>query len=75
MSRAADPGSTQIIGNSEFEYTIQPAGCRSYSWFNRHVFKTRNAMECDPRVWARVEAEIGSQLRNVQRLQLTKASR
>ncbi|HEY6446908.1 MAG TPA: hypothetical protein VIY53_10640 [Acidobacteriaceae bacterium] len=72
--RAADPGRTQIIGNLEFEYTAQPAGCRSFSWFNRHVFKTHNAMECDPRVWARVEKEIQSQWRDAEQVRVAGVS-
>jgi hypothetical protein len=72
--RAANPGRTQIIGNSEYEYSAQPAGCRSYSWFNRHFFKTHNAMECDPRVWSQVEAEIYSQLRDAEQIQVAKGS-
>jgi len=63
--RAADPKRTEIIGNFEFEYRAQPAGCRSFSWFNRHVFKTHNAMECDPRVWSRIERQIHAQWRDV----------
>ena len=63
--RAADPGKTEIIGNFEFEYTAQPAGCRSFSWFNRHFFETHNAMECDPRVWSRIEMQIRAQWRDV----------
>jgi len=58
--RPVDPGRTEIIGSFDFEYTTQPAGCRSFSWFNRHVFRTHNAMECDPRIWSRVERQIQS---------------
>lgn len=60
--RAEDSKRTRITGNYEFEYTEQPAGCRSYSWFNRHVFVTHNAIGCDPRVWSQVEDEIQAQL-------------
>lgn len=62
--RAEDSKRTRITGNYEFEYTEQPAGCRSYSWFNRHFFVTHNAIGCDARVWSRVEDEIQAQLRN-----------
>jgi hypothetical protein len=61
---AEDSQRTQITGSYEFEYTEQPAGCRSYSWFNRHFFMTHNAMGCDPRVWSRVEDEIQAQLQS-----------
>jgi hypothetical protein len=60
--RAEDPQRTRITGTYEFEYTEQPAECRSYSWLNRHVFRTHNAMSCDPRVWSQVEDEIQAQL-------------
>jgi hypothetical protein len=62
--RAEDSKRTRITGNYEFEYTEQPAGCRSYSWFNRHVFMTHNAIGCDPRVWSQVEDEIQAQLQS-----------
>lgn len=62
--RAKDSKRTKITGNYEFEYTEQPAGCRSYSWFNRHVFRTHNAIGCDARVWSRVEDEIQAQLQS-----------
>ena len=62
--RAEDSRRTQITGNYEFEYTEQPAGCRSYSWFNRHFFITHNAIGCDARVWSRVEDEIRDQLQS-----------
>jgi hypothetical protein len=68
--RAADPERTQVMGNFEFEYTAQPAGCRSFSWFNRHVFKTHNAMECDPRVWSTIERQIQSQARDAQQFRV-----
>jgi hypothetical protein len=60
--RAEDSHRTQITGNYEYEYTEQPAACRSYSWFNRHFFTTHNAIGCDTRVWSRVEDEIQAQL-------------
>jgi pimeloyl-ACP methyl ester carboxylesterase len=63
--RPMDASRTKILGNLEFEYTAQPAGCSSYSWFNRHILKTHNAMDCDPHVWSQVEMEIRTQVRNV----------
>jgi pimeloyl-ACP methyl ester carboxylesterase len=61
---AEDSKRTRITGNYEFEYTEQPVGCRSYSWFNRHFFITHNAIGCDPHVWSRVEDEIQAQLQS-----------
>jgi len=68
--QAADPGRTQLIGDFEFEYRAQPAGCRSFSWFNRHVFRTHNAMDCDPQVWSPVERQIQSQLHDAEQLRV-----
>lgn len=70
LLRAANPGRTQIIGDYEFEYRAQPAACRSFSWFNRHFFKTHNAMGCDARVWVQVEREIESQLRDAEQVRV-----
>lgn len=66
--RPADLARTQIIGNFEYEYAAQPAGCRSFSWFNRYVFRTHNAMGCDPRIWSRVERQIRSRWRQADQL-------
>jgi hypothetical protein len=67
--RPVDASRTKILGNFVFEYAAQPAGCSSYSWFNRHVLKTHNAMDCDPKVWSLVEREIRTQVQNVGRIQ------
>jgi pimeloyl-ACP methyl ester carboxylesterase len=67
--RPVDASRTRILGNFGFEYTAQPADCSSYSWFNRHVLKDHNAMDCDPKVWSQVEREIRTQVRNVDRIQ------
>jgi pimeloyl-ACP methyl ester carboxylesterase len=67
--RPMDASRTKILGNREFEYTAQPAGCSSYSWFNRHVLMTHNAMDCDPLVWSEVETEIRTHVADVLRLQ------
>lgn len=63
--RPVDASRTKILGNFGFEYAAQPAGCDSYSWFNRHVLKDHNAMDCDPQVWSRVETEIRKQIRGL----------
>jgi pimeloyl-ACP methyl ester carboxylesterase len=67
--QAADPDRTHIIGNYRFEYTAQPAPCRTYPWFDRHAFRTHNAMGCDPVVWAQVGEEIQKRLPGSIRLQ------
>lgn len=63
--RAVDAGRTQILGNLRREYSVLPTGCDSYPWFDRHLLKTHNAMDCDPQVWSLVEAEIRTQVQNV----------
>jgi len=60
--RPVDASRTRIVGNYRFEYAEQPAACRSYSWVDRHILKTHNAMECDSQVWALVEQQIQTQL-------------
>ena len=65
--RPVDASRTRLLGNLRFEYAAQPAACRSYSWFNRHIFKTHNAMDCDSQVWAIVEGQIQTQLHNLVR--------
>jgi len=64
-----DASRTRILGNFRFEYAVQPAGCKTYSWFNRHVFKTHNAMDCDSRIWTEVEERIRTQIQYVAREQ------
>jgi pimeloyl-ACP methyl ester carboxylesterase len=60
--RATDPSRTRILGNDRYEYQSQPANCRSYSWLNRHVFKTHEAMDCDPRIWSQIDQQVRAQI-------------
>jgi hypothetical protein len=60
--RATDPSRTRILGNNRYEYQSQPADCRSYSWLNRHVFKTHEAMDCDPRIWSQIDQRVRAQI-------------
>jgi hypothetical protein len=60
--RAADPGSTEILGNFRFDYRAHPLFCRQYPWHDRILMKTHIEMDCDPRVWSKVEALIRSKL-------------
>ncbi len=64
--RAADPSRTRILGDYRYEYTSQPAGCRSYSWMNRHVFKTHEATDCDPRIWSQINERIRAEIDSAQ---------
>jgi hypothetical protein len=62
---ASNPSRTTIIGNYQFSYPHEPAACRSYPWFNRFLFKTHTAIECDPQVWSEVETLIETRLASV----------
>ncbi|HKW18957.1 MAG TPA: hypothetical protein VJO35_15725 [Terriglobales bacterium] len=55
---AADPARTQILGDFRFDYKAEPAPCSAYPWFARHFLKGHTSIECDPKVWSRVEALI-----------------
>ena len=59
---AADPAHTEILGDFRFNYARQPAACSSYPWFARHFMKGHTSIECDPKVWSRVEALISQYL-------------
>jgi hypothetical protein len=59
---AADPDSTQILGDFRFDYQNEPAPCAAYPWFARHFLKGHISIECDPKVWSRVEALISQYL-------------
>lgn len=60
--RASDPARTKILGNYQFEYKEHPLACEQYPWYNRLFMKAHTEIECDPRVWDRVETLIRSQL-------------
>jgi hypothetical protein len=59
---AADPGHTAILGDFRFDYKKQPEACSTYPWFARHFMKGHTSIECDPKVWSRIEALIGEYL-------------
>jgi pimeloyl-ACP methyl ester carboxylesterase len=56
--RAADPARTQILGNFRVNYQAAPAECRPYPWYERAFIKTHIAIECDPKLWNRIEGMI-----------------
>ena len=56
--RAADASHTQILGNFRFHYDESPYRCVNYPWYNRMFMKAHTQMECDPKVWDRVESLI-----------------
>ncbi len=60
--QAADNSRTQILGNFRFRYDGVPYSCVNYQWYARLLMKAHIQIECDPRVWDRVDALIGSTL-------------
>lgn len=60
--RAADPAHTHIIGNVLLDYKTSPIRCAEYPWYDRVFMRAHIEIECDPRVWAQVEALIYSRL-------------
>jgi len=60
--RAADPQSTQILGNFRQDYAAKPIRCDAYPWWDRIFMKSHIEIECDPRVWNQVESLIRSKL-------------
>lgn len=59
---AADSTHTQIIGNFRFDYASTTLSCQEYPWYDRVFMKAHTEIECDPKVWDRVESLIRSKL-------------
>jgi hypothetical protein len=60
--RAADPASTQILGNYQFDYKDTHINCDQYPWYARLLMGPHIEIENDPRVWNQVEALISAKL-------------
>lgn len=60
--RAADPKSTNILGNFRFDYTQSAYNCGEYPWYDRIFSKAHTQIECDPNVWKQVETLIRTDL-------------
>ena len=60
--RAADPARTEIIGNFRIDYRANPVECKEYPWYDRVFMKSHIEIECDQKVWDRVESLIQSRL-------------
>lgn len=60
--RAADPASTQILGNYQFDYKTTHVACNEYPWYARAFMGPHIEIENDPRVWNQVESLISSQI-------------
>jgi hypothetical protein len=60
--RAADPASTQILGNYQFDYKDTHIDCDQYPWYARLFMGPHIEIENDPRVWNKIEAIIDTKL-------------
>ena len=60
--QAADSTRTRILGNYRSEYKSNPLECGDYPWWDRLFVKQHTEIECDTRVWGRVEALIRAKL-------------
>jgi len=60
--QAADASRTQILGNFRMDYTKNPISCEDYPWYTRAIMRSHIEIECDPRVWQRVEDLIREKL-------------
>jgi hypothetical protein len=60
--QAADASRTQILGNFRMDYTANPISCPQYPWYTRVFMRSHIEIECDQRVWQRVEDLIRQQL-------------
>jgi hypothetical protein len=60
--QAVDSTRTRILGNYRSEYKSNPLECSDYPWWDRLFVKQHTEIECDTRVWGRVEALIRSML-------------
>jgi hypothetical protein len=59
---AEDSSRTKILGNFYFDYSANPISCPQYPWYTRVFMRSHIEIECDQRVWHRVEDLIREQL-------------
>jgi hypothetical protein len=59
---AADASRTTILGNFYFDYSANPISCPEYPWYTRFFMRSHIEIECDQKVWQRVENLIREQL-------------
>ncbi len=59
---AADASRTTILGNYYFDYSANPISCPEYPWYTRLFMRSHIEIECDQKVWQRVENLIREQL-------------
>ncbi|HEY2819724.1 MAG TPA: hypothetical protein VGJ06_01680 [Candidatus Acidoferrum sp.] len=71
---AADASRTTILGNFFFDYSAHPIACPEYPWYTRFFMRSHIEIECDQKVWDRVETLIRQQLPTTRRDSQTNAS-
>jgi hypothetical protein len=59
---AADASRTKILGNFFFDYSEHPIACPEYPWYTRFFMRSHIEIECDQKVWQRVENLIREKL-------------
>jgi hypothetical protein len=59
---AADASRTTILGNYFFDYSTHPIACPEYPWYTRFFMRSHIEIECDQKVWQRVENLIREKL-------------
>jgi hypothetical protein len=59
---AADASRTTILGNYFFDYSAHPIACPEYPWYTRFFMRSHIEIECDQKVWQRVENLIREKL-------------
>ena len=59
---AADASRTTILGNYFYDYSAHPIACPEYPWYTRFFMRSHIEIECDQKVWQRVENLIREQL-------------
>jgi hypothetical protein len=59
---AADASRTTILGNFYQDYSSNPISCPEYPWYTRFFMRSHIEIECDQKVWKRVETLIREKL-------------
>lgn len=59
---AADPSHTDILGNYRMDYKKTPVECPEASWWDRVFTPGHMQSECDPHLWAQIEALVQQRL-------------
>lgn len=71
---AADNSRTTILGNFFFDYSAHPIACPEYPWYTRFFMRSHIEIECDQKVWQRVENLIREKLPTANATSVTPAT-